>query len=260
MPPRNATAEIGQRRKYTFQGVDYPSVTTILKLGRPKEWLGAWAAKMVAEAAVDGTDDWQAWDREVAIKHLKGSPWRKRDTAAALGTSIHDVLEALAYGREIPADAPSRDRLEEWREVYRPAIYASEAQVVNPTDGYAGSLDLIADIYGRRLLIDLKTGKRLDGQGRVRNIDRDWCLQLAAYRYATYTFEDERSWSMPEVDGCAVLWVPSDVPDFWALIELPAAGAEYAAFLAAKATHDDYRRYERQALGEIILPQALEVA
>lgn len=257
MSPRNASAEVGNRRKYTFRGIDYPSVTTILKLGRPKEWLGAWVAKMVAEAAVDGTDDWLAWDREEAIKFLKGSPWRKRDAAAEAGTLRHDTFEAIAHERDIPADAPGREQLEAWRDAYRPLITESECQVVNVNVGYAGSLDLIAEVYGRRLLIDLKTSKLLDGMGRRKNVDRDWCLQLAAYRYANHIFSDDRAWEMPEVEGAAILWVPSDAPEQWAFIEVPAGGPEWSAFLAAKATHDDYRKHERTAIGEIILPQAV---
>jgi hypothetical protein len=286
--PRNASAEIGSRRVYTFRGQQYPSVTTVLKLGRPKEWLGAWAAKEVATEAEAGVerwgpsavDEWIRLDREAhqatqthqerhknacphipsALGYLRGTPWRKRDAAADAGTLRHATLEAMAAEQDIPEDAPGRAQLEEWRAAYRPLIRESEAQVVNPADGYAGSLDLIADVYERRLLIDLKTSKKYDGSGRPKNVDRDWCLQLAAYRYAHYIFADDDAWTMPEVEGAAVLWVPSDAPEEWSFLDVPAGGIEYAAFLAAKATHDDYRRFEKQAIGELILPQSLEAA
>lgn len=284
--PRNATAEIGQRRKYTFRGTDYPSVTTILKLGRPKEWLGAWAAKEVAMEAEAGVERWgfetlQRWidaDRDAhhatlthqkyhkarcphipsAVGYLKAAPWRKRDAAADEGTARHATLEAIAAGRPIPNDAPGREQLEAWRDSYRPLVRESECQVVNVEDGYAGSLDLIAEVYGRRYVIDLKTSKLYDGSGQRKSIDRDWCLQLAAYRYATWIFEDDEIWELPLVEAAAVLWVPSDAPDEWTFVEVPAGGAEYSAFLAAKQTHDDYRKHEKQSLGELILPRALE--
>lgn len=284
--PRNATAEIGQRRKYTFRGIDYPSVTTILKLGRPKEWLGAWAAKTVAEEAEAGVERWgitalERWidlDHDAhcqtathqkshknkcphvpsAVGYLKGTPWRKRDASADAGTSIHDVLESLAYNRPIPEDAPAREQLQAWLDAYAPRIRESEAQVVNTEQGYAGSLDLIADVYGRTLVIDLKTSKLYDGSGQRKNVDRDWCLQLAAYRYAEWIFEDDKAWELPIIEGGAVLWVPQDAPDEWQFIEVPAGATEYRAFLAAKQTHDDYRTHEKQSLGELILPRALE--
>ena len=250
--PRNASTEIGQRRKYTFQGVGYPSVTTILKLGTPKEWLGAWAAKMVAEEAVYGSWGYDFKEPEDAVKYLKGAPWRKRDAAAAHGSSVHDVLEALAYGRDIPTDALGWEQIEQWRDAYRPDIHFSESQVVNTEVGYAGSLDLIADIYGKRYLIDLKTSKVLDNSMR---------LQLAAYRYAESVFEDDRViCAMPEVEACAVLWIPREKPHEWMFCEVPAGAEAWAAFLHVKGVHDFTRRTEKQSVGEIVLPQAREAA
>lgn len=286
--PRNATAEIGKRRSYTVRGQKIPSVTTILGLGWPKEWMGAWAAKEVATEAEAGVEQYgplaiQEWinlDRDLhnatkthierhqtkcphvpsALGYLKGTPFRKRDKAADAGSSIHDVLEALAHEQPIPDDAPLREYLEAWRDAYRPRILESEAQVANLTDGYAGSLDLIADVYGRRLIIDLKTAKRYDGRGVPINVHRDWMIQMAAYRYAEIIFEDDREYEMTEVEGAAVLWLPQDAPDEWQFIEVPAGSKEFAAFLAAKAIHDDYTAHEKASLGELILPRALEAA
>ena len=286
--PRNATAEIGSYRSYQFRGQSYPSVTTILGLGRPKAWLGAWAAKMVAETAVSdlstmgasALDEWLTYDEAAhaatkthqtrhknkcphvpsATGYLKAAPWRKRDAAADAGTERHETFEALSMGDTIPEDAPGREQLEAWRDAYRPKVLDAEAQVVNPDVGYAGSFDLLADIYGRTTLIDLKTSKLHDGQGRRKNVDRDWSLQLAAYRHATYIFRDDESWTMPPIDDCAVLWVPSDAPEQWMFLNVPANGDEFAAFLAAKATHDDHRKYEKTGTpATLILPQALSV-
>jgi hypothetical protein len=283
--PRNAS-EFGSRRKYTVRNIDYPSVTTVLGLGRPKEWLGYWAAKEVAGEAEAGVEahgplaieEWVRLDRELhqqtkthierhknkcphvpsAIGYLKGTPWRKRDAAGDAGTARHKTLEALAAGTELPEEAPAREQLEAWRDGYRPLILESEAQVVNLVAGYAGSLDLIAEVYGKRLLIDLKTMKLYTDKGERKKPDRDWCLQLAAYRYATSIFEDDRLWEMPEVEGGAVLWIPQDEPDQWMFFELPAGAEEYRAFMAAKATYDDFTTYEKQSLGEQILPRAME--
>ena len=283
MSPRNAT-EIGQRRHYVDQGNKYPSTTTLLKIGRPKEWMGAWAAKSVAYESEAGVERWGAnavaeWarlDRELheatlthrkyhqskcphipsAIGYLKGTPWRKRDAAADVGKLRHKTLEAIAAEEAIPADAPGREQLEQWRDGYRPLILESEAQVVNRTVGYAGSLDLIVEQYGDRLVVDLKTSRLYTDAGQRKTVDRDWCLQLAAYRYAEFIFEDDRTWTMPELDGAAVLWVPSDAPDEWMYLRVPAGAPEWRAFLAAKQTYDDFTAFEKQAIGELILPQS----
>ena len=287
--PRNATAEIGQRREYETPFGRFPSVTTILSLGRPKEWLGAWAAKTVAEHAVNGIlehggheamVEWMTADRELheatkthqerhknrcsyepsAIGYLKAAPWRLRDIAADAGTERHESLEALAAGLTLPEDAPGREQLEAWRDAYRPEVIDAEAQVVNAKVGYAGSFDLLARIYGRTTLLDLKTSKLFDGRKQRKNVPRDWSLQLAAYRNAERIFRDDESWTMPPVDDCAVLWVPSDAPEQWMFLSVPAHGDEFAAFLAAKATHDDYVKYEKTGTpATLILPQALSV-
>ena len=254
MSPRNASTEIGQRRKYNFSGTDYPSVTTILKY-TPKEWLGAWAAKVVATEAVTG---YEALGRaiaeqgtEAALWALKRTPWQRRDAAADFGSAKHAVLEALVAEREIPETVHHRE-IEQWRDAYQPLVLFSEAQVVNTTVGYAGSLDLIAEVYGRRLLIDLKSSSVIDHVMR---------LQLAAYRYAESVFEDDRILAeMPPVEGCAVLWIPRDTPEQWQFLEVDAGAEAWRAFLNVKGIHDFLRRYEKQAVGELILPRAVEVA
>lgn len=251
--PRNASTEIGQRRKYSFRGTDYPSVTTVLKY-TPKEWLGAWAAKMVATEAVTGYEALglaiAEQGAEAALKALKRTPWVKRDAAADFGSAKHAVLEALVAEQDIPVTVHHRE-IEEWRDAYQPLVLFSEAQVVNTAVGYAGSLDLIAEVYGRRLLIDLKSSSVLDHVMR---------MQLAAYRYAESVFEDDRIIAeMPIVEGCAVLWIPRDHPEQWQFIEVEAAAEAWRAFLNVKGVHDFLRAHEKRAVGELILPRA-EVA
>ena len=67
-------------------------VTTLLQ-GLPKHWLGNWAAKVVAEFAVDNHEAWKGLDRTNAVKLLKGAPWSKRDDAGDRGTAVHHALE-----------------------------------------------------------------------------------------------------------------------------------------------------------------------
>lgn len=247
MSPRNAT-EIGSRRHYIFDGVQYPSVTTILKLGTPKEWLGAWAAKVVAETAVSETA-WQDLPADEAKQYLKRSPWVKRDKAADHGTSLHETLDAIVSDRPYLEDALS-DGLLEFLAGYSVKPVMSEFQVVNTVDGYAGSGDLIADIYGERWLIDLKTSGFLDHTMR---------LQIAAYRYAESVFSDDRVEPMPKVDRTAVLWFPKD-GRHWQFIEVVADETTYLQFLHVKAVHDFVRATEKTDIGEVVLPQVPEEA
>jgi len=60
------------------------------------------------------------------------------------------------------------------------ALIASEHTVVNLSDGYAGTIDLIAeDDAGERIIIDIKT-QHTKGSGKVMPRD-EWIYQLAAY-------------------------------------------------------------------------------
>lgn len=248
--PRNATAFQGQRTYTTPDGRKVVSVTTILQ-SWPKPWLGAWAAKMVAETAVLDKGWIGEYDNpEDAIRYLKGSPWRKRDTAADFGTAVHEALGQLVA--EQPVTAPDGAEghvaaLREWWAAYRPLVLDSEIQVLNLEVGYAGSLDLICEVYGRRYLVDLKTGSTLGAEIP---------LQLAAYRYADHIFEDERIIaSVPIVDACAVLWIPRDAPADWQFVEVEAGGAQFDQFLHLMATHSYVKEHDKVAIGTLILPQ-----
>jgi hypothetical protein len=245
--PRNASAFQGQRH-YDWEKVKVPSVTTVLQ-SYPKPWLGAWAAKMVAEYAATFSD-WRELPIEDQAKFLKGVPWRKRDDAADFGTALHDALGELVAEkpvRLIPGAEAHQKALVEWWEAYRPLVYDSEVQVFNLTAGYAGSLDLIAEIYGRRYLLDLKTG----------TLGPDVRLQLAAYRYAEFIgVDDQRIADVPEVDACAILWIPRDNPTMWQFIEVQAGAEEYAEFLGVKRLHEYVKHNKESAIGELILPQA----
>ena len=292
--PRNATTNEWGSRYYEHRGVRLPSVTSILKAGRPQEWMGFWSAKITAQLALAGIEAGQpieCWaiefDREheatkthqtrhknkcpydkltvseKALRWLKAAPWRKRDAAAEHGDERHKTFEhlgSIAAGELLPIDAPGRAQIEAWRDAYRPEFLDSEFQVLNLTHGYAGSGDTLARVYGRVTLIDLKTSRLFTDDGKRKNVDRDWSLQLAAYRHAEYIFRDDERWTMPPVDDCAILWIPSDAPEQWMFLTLAANGDEFAAFLAAKHTHDDHRKYEKTGTpATLILPQALTV-
>jgi hypothetical protein len=254
--PRNAIAYQGARH-YLWRGVKLPSVTTILR-SYPKPWLGAWAAKDVATRAImDGPDEpWRSLSSEEAIAYLKGSPWRKRDVAADFGTALHESLALLVAGEQVityPGAERHVQALTEWWDAYRPQVTDSEVQVFNLAEGYAGSLDLIADVYGRRLLIDLKSGGAIGHDAR---------LQLAAYRFAEFIGADDRYIAdLPQVEACALLWIPRDTPEQWQFIEARAGAAEFNQFLAVKRLHGFVTDNDKRDVGTLILPQSrVEVA
>ena len=248
--PKNARSVNG-RRFYTYRGQQLESVTSLISRGYPKQWLGFWAAKTVAEAAVAGGDWQNAPTPEEKVALLKRTPWEKRDTAGDHGTTVHEALAALARGatsyRAPKALQPHVKAVGDFWRAYRPTPVFVESQVFSLTHGYAGSLDLAAWIYGRLLLIDAKTSTVISHEMQV---------QLAAYRFADFIGEDDKVLApMPAVQGAAILWIPRERPEQWQLIEVPVGQEEFRDFLTVKQTAEMVSRTDGQSIGELILPQ-----
>jgi len=80
---------------------------------------------------------------------------------------------------------------------YGPTYHMTEASVFNRTQRYAGTLDAIATVGGRTLVIDVKSGKA---------VYPETALQLAAYRWAEFVgAPDGSEQPMPITVGAAVL-------------------------------------------------------
>jgi hypothetical protein len=180
------------------------SVTTAINAGIAKPYLMGWAAKLVAETAVDDLDVItrmiEKGDEEGAISHLKGAPYRKRQAAADRGTLVHSALEAYLAGTR-----PTKEELKEqfreqrlntklWQPTLamisglteflydeEPEIFHSEQTVFSRTHGYGGTADIIGRMrVGQSLapvVIDIKTSKA---------VYDETAMQLAAYARADF--------------------------------------------------------------------------
>jgi hypothetical protein len=103
---------------------------------------------------------------------------------------------------------------------FQPIYEATEASVYNRTERYAGTLDAIATIQGRKLVLDAKTGKA---------VYPEVALQLAAYRYAEFMgLPDGSEETMREVDGAAALHLADDG---YELIDVQADESVFRSFL-----------------------------
>lgn len=187
-------------------GVKIPGVTTIIGDGVPKPALIRWGMNTTAEYAINRWD--QLGELPVAdrLKELKGAAYAERDAAAKRGTEVHALGESLVHGLEVDVPDELAGHVESYvrfLDEWEPEVVLSEFSVVHYDIGYAGTGDLVADIDGRRLLIDLKTTRS--------GIYGETALQLAAYRYAQY-YLDKAGVEQPmiPVDGCAAVWVRAD--------------------------------------------------
>lgn len=213
---------VSRGRIYTINGLNLWSVTTIIGNGLPKPAIAGWQARSIAEYAVanwrqiggmlgavrlrpggaDGTFIVSDPDAVAgAVDWLKGAPWRESSRKMDVGSAVHAEAEAwvLKTPRPEPGPvvAPYLASFRHFLEDFTPEYEMSEATVYSPTESYAGTLDAVMTIGGRRLLVDYKTGK---------DIYADVALQLAAYAHAEFVLlADGTSVPMPTIDGAAAL-------------------------------------------------------
>ena len=274
MSSPKAARTTSRGRTYTIDGRPLWSVTTIIGAGLPKPAIAGWQAKTIAEYAVA---NWRqigamlttvkmravpdagyhiATDPDAvkaAVDWLKGSPWRESERKMNLGSAVHAEAEAYVLGAPRPDPpltvgryiASFRNFLDDFAPVYE----MTEATVYSIAESFAGTLDAIVDIGGRRLLIDYKTGK---------DIYPDVCLQLAAYANAEFILlDDGRSVPMLPVDGAAALHLREYDPEVpgdrgYSLIPADISAPVFKAFLFVR----EVMRWQED-LSKNVLSQAL---
>jgi len=242
--------QVHQGRVYVWPPGDrnaqrYLSVTSALQ-ATPKDALIRWAAKSVAEIAVNSyellgkiADN----DKEKAIAWLKGAPWAERNKAGLAGTTLHEIVEWWLSDEPQYADSlirtlsPENQRkaaqLRAFFDQVPLDIVDVEAVVYNENIGYAGTIDLIATIttpnilqrFGSAkpltLILDVKSGK---------GIYPETALQLTAYRHATHILNlqtGERD-EMTATDGGAVIHVTEGG---WSLIPVATDDEQFDTFV-----------------------------
>jgi hypothetical protein len=227
--PKVSTVKRGGSRFYvhpTSRG-KVPGVTSVVDM-LPKPFLKWWAAKLVAETAVDNVGSIVTLamnDRAGAIDYLKRAPDRFTKGAADVGSEAHDLFERLAKGEKIGRLHPDfepyarhfRDFLDKWQ----PEYLAMEETVWSHAHGYAGSFDAMAIVQGEPVVVDYKTTRS--------GVHSSVALQLAAYRYADVILgQDGTERPLPALQGGAVLHVR---PEGWGLYPVKCDEEIHSIFL-----------------------------
>lgn len=196
---------------YTYNGVQYPSVTTVLKvLGATFQQASRYGANQAARAVADLIElgalmpTWEAEGREGFVKGIAASATRKRDEAAVIGTDVHALADQIARGESptVPAHLkPHVDHYAAWWAASGWTLRASEAMLVHTVFKYGGTLDLLArDQQGRTVLADIKTG----------GVYKEAVLQLTAYSMAELIQTDAGLFTMPKADRFVILNVTAE--------------------------------------------------
>jgi hypothetical protein len=180
------------RQKHVYRVDDevVPNVTSITGV-IAKQGLDGWKFKQALEHLEGrlrpGLD-------EVAIRRLlddaSGAADRVTREAGYIGSSLHKwverrVEESLRTGipvAKLSTILPAHEAVmagavayAEWEAEAKPKYLASERKVMSREHRFVGTLDLIAELDGKRTIVDIKTSNRVYAE--------HW-LQLAAYQIA----------------------------------------------------------------------------
>ncbi|MDZ5075958.1 cytochrome [Nesterenkonia sp. HG001] len=192
---------------------EVPSITTVI--GQEPKDLTGWAGHLATTELVQ--DDrltgavGSASQLKTLARHASSAAERFRDAAARRGDRVHHYAEQVALrslggaheaesARAVlteHGESAFADRFDEWWQLYDVRPIAAEITVWNHAVGYAGTLDLVAEIAGRTCVIDFKT-KGLDRRGRAKPLNESVVMQLVAGMQA-----EERL-----VDAQAGIWEP----------------------------------------------------
>jgi len=217
--PRNArTDPESGLRFYTWNGEEYPSVTSVRNLAGMPFKLNIWRTNQVIERAMTQYTDLgkmlaAGGDPKAVASWLRKAADEKRDAAANLGTRVHDAASQGKTLAEVSADvAPFLMHYQRFLARSGIDILLAEQQVWNLTTGYAGTFDLIGKFKrtGKVFMIDIKTGT---------GTYPEHALQLEAYARGEFVGADDKmdkaaTKILQQVEGRAILHLR---PENWSL-------------------------------------------
>lgn len=238
----------------------------------PKDFLKWWAAKMVAQAAVEQFGTLAQFvangETEAGVNWLKSAHQRDVGQASAKGTEVHDMVEKVTEAGGIPRGLkrdlhPYARGWLAFLEAVQPTILEQETTVWSTTHGYSGTLDLSMSIPESTWEDEAPSwweGSEVPILGDVKTtrsgIHADVALQLAAYRAAEEkmtanaegAFEPE-PWPVHQKTGL-VVWLR---PDEWKLVPVDIGDEVFDIFKALREVF----RWEKEMREEVIYPELI---
>ena len=226
--PKNArTDEESGVRRYTWQGVEYPSVTSLRRIVGIPFTLHNWILNQHLEASLEVVPAQDGALKEDVFKAIRKAGNLKRDTAADLGIRVHaNTAAGMTPDMAPPDERPLLYQYQDWLATSGFRIAYSERQVFNLTLGYGGSFDILGHDPLRRCgLLDVKTGK---------GVYLDHLLQLLGYTFAEFVGEDDviDNEATDTLETVSFIGLVHLQPDSWEYIELAVDDRARRAFTA----------------------------
>jgi|GEM_PF-3376121 len=233
--PRNATQAQGGKRMYTWQGRQFPSVTSVPKLAGIPDRLHRWFVGNLIDHVITNASDISLRtatgdDREIGS--LRRDLWKAvqgQQMSRIIGIAVHRAASLGQSPDEVhPGVAPKLRQYLDWLEQSGAEIVGSEFQCWNLTEGYAGTADLMVRFAdGSVWIIDLKTGKGVYAEA---------ALQLTAYLMAEFIGADDvvdepMTELLHQVSGIGILHLADDSWEFTSLRPAPETWNAYRGLL-----------------------------
>lgn len=200
-PTNSQQTDAGRLYTWPPTGETFTSVTTILNVLN-KPFLGKWKAKQAAEYAIGHWFDAEFIERVVTdptgvIDEIAKASDRTADGASDIGNDVHAWVECYIKGETWDGPEPPHAAFfKAWEAVYKPKYVMCESTVYNRSEGYAGTMDIMAVVEEQNTIIDVKTGKA---------IYPEVALQLCAYKNGEFVGVDNKEFAVPMVTAGAAL-------------------------------------------------------
>ena len=162
--------------RYSFEGIEYPSVTQILGILDKSAALMGWATKCMKEYFE------QNYSADVdPIMLINDARFKYREVskeALDIGSAVHNHIEKyIKYGQDVKQES-IKDEVQnaflaflEWEDKNIKKWVKSEMQICHAGIGYAGTLDAVAELKtGEICVIDFKSSKGIYDEYRTQII------------------------------------------------------------------------------------------
>ena len=153
---------VDRKRRLSFNGQAYPSVSTILAATKPeKDRLAL-----------------QRWRKRVGVKQAQ----KISTDACRRGTSIHTAINYFLAGQDLPDDVPNNPYWHSIEPVLESVgeVHLIESAVYHTEYKYAGRFDCLGAWESELCVFDWKTASKPKKNEWI----ADYCLQLTAYTAA----------------------------------------------------------------------------
>lgn len=243
-------------RYYRWQGLDYPSVTSVRRLVGMPFTLHNWVLSQVIDRAIVGHETIgdmltrpkkpreRVRDTNVLKEvraYLRAAATEERDRAGDKGTRAHDSISVGLALDQVDADVVGHvGQFYDAVQTLGATVLWSERQMFNLSYGYAGTGDALWRMpNGRIFVVDYKTSK---------GVYLDHAVQLIAYAMAEFVGENDKVDAaatdlLRQADGLGILHLSEHQ---WEWIEVSPEQALFEGFIGSLAFAKFLSRYDNK--------------